>query len=59
MEAFLLTLDIAMMVWLCWLVRRSASGKMGATLGWFGYRGEAQPEAVSNSTKLTKGSGRA
>ncbi len=60
MEAFLLTLDIAAMVWLCWLVRKVISGKEGGALGWFGYRDTAQTDPiVRTTTTRTKGTSRA
>ena len=59
MEAFLLTLDIAAMVWLCWLVRRSALGKGRGALGWFGYRSSSVNESPKPVKNVTKGPGRA
>ena len=60
MEAFLLTLDVTIVVWLCWLVRKSAKSKVGVTLGWLGYRDNTQTAAINHTIqKGNKGPGRA
>lgn len=59
MEALLLTLDIAAMVWLCWLIRKSAVSKVGVSFGWFGYRSSPATESAKGVNKGTKGPDRA
>lgn len=61
MEAFLLMVDIAAMVWLCWLVRKFITGQEKVTLGWFGFRDVAQADQTVRTTDSTrtKGTGRA